>query len=165
MNKLKLLILGTILLVGAQACRSVQMFKSKADSTSVRSSQASEKWDREMITEYAVPQLPVIAGAHGIPDSTLLSVLKVFQQMQPKQQQPYVIRTTVRDSGEKQQASTEEKTAAVEQKVVEKEPASPWLFAGIGAGLMFLVLALLFAAYKIVKSRIISAIAKLPSAS
>lgn len=147
---------------GLFSCRAIKKTSMQVDSTVNRSSQASEKWDREIITDYGYPdQIEVPDQIRNIveKDSTLLALMQFFLSHQSDQKsKPVIIRQTIRDSGEKQQSATEQKTVQVEQKQVGKPPSSPWLFMGYGALGMLLLLIVIIGAYKVLKARILSAI-------
>jgi len=137
--KARLLIL---MLAGLMGCRSVLRTSGRADSSSVRSEQASEQFTREIIREY----LP------GRTDTLINNQLVQVPQIHTVNVPYPVYRETVRETGQKQQSKTEEKTAEIKEKTVEKEAPSPWIFAAIGAGAVFVLVIMLIIIYLVVKS-------------
>jgi len=137
--KARLLIL---MLAGLMGCRSVLRTGSRADSSSVRSEQASEQFTREIIREY----LP------GRTDTVINNQLIQVPQLQAINVPYPVYRETIRETGQKQQSKSEEKTAEIKEKTVEKEATSPWIFAAYGAGAVFVLVIMLIIFYLVVKS-------------
>jgi hypothetical protein len=138
--KARLLIL---MLAGLVSCRSVLRTSGRADSSSVRSEQASEQFTREIIREY----LP------GRTDTVLNNQIIQVPQLQPINVPYPVYRETIRETGQKQQSKTEEKTAEVKENTIEKKPLSPWIFLGIGAGVVIAMVILFCVFYLLIKAR------------
>lgn len=131
-----------------QACRSVYREGMSADSSSVRSEDNTEKYSRETIREY-YPGLRDTVSTHTI------------EQIQV----PIYIRERIRETGEKKQKVNEQTQVAVQETKVDKTAQSPWIYIAAGCGGMFLLMIMLIIAYKVIKSRILSAIPKAVTAN
>ena len=122
------------------SCRTLQKSKSSADSSAVRSSNSNEKFTREIIREYlpdtGTPQQP------GAPQ--VITVDRPY---------PVLMRERILESGERQQASTEEKRVEVSEKTVEKQPLPWWVYVSIGVGGMIVLLVIVALIYLILKVR------------
>ncbi len=140
--------MGALLLLSAQfSCRTVFRQKTQSDSTAVRSEASTEKYAREIIREYLPGRIDTVHST----TSQVIQVPKVITV-----QQPVLIRESIRETGEKQESKSEEKTAVVQQKTVSKQAQSPWVYAGMGAGALLLVIVGL----KLFKAWILSGIPK-----
>jgi len=100
------MILSILILSG---CRTIKKSFSSADSSSVKTENNSSKYNRETITEYLIDTL---WRTHI---DTLYKTMKVpsYQVVE----KPYIIRQTIRESGEQQTQKKEE----VQVSEVEKE--------------------------------------------
>lgn len=98
------------LLLFISGCRTVKKSFATADSSAVKTDQSSEKYNRETITEY-------------VKDTTLNPI--TINVAAAKQLQPYIIRQTVRESGEVQKDTKEEVKTSETQK--DKEAGVPML--------------------------------------
>lgn len=129
-----LILLSILCLLGS--CRAVLKNKSSADSTAVRTSNSNDKFTREIIREY----LHDTTAKYMPGPAQVITVDRPYPVAGPT-----LIRETIREAGESQKASTEEKAVSVEEKKVEKE-ATPWwvwLVVGMGGLLMLTVLGLI----------------------
>jgi hypothetical protein len=128
------LLLGAAL-VFLTSCRTVQRSRSSADSSSVRSEATAERWAREIVTEY----IPTSGGLSlpTIQPLPSLYFLPGVRSEEPKSTP--IVRQTIRESGEKQVAKTEEKDTAVSQKATERD-YSAMIEKAILLGTVFVVL-------------------------
>lgn len=127
-QEVKVTILSILVFLYAQGCIPMTTHKSEVqtDSSATRSSELSEKWNREVIREY-------LPGAHD----TIHSIHQVNV--------PYpvpgktIYRETIRDQGERKENNFEEIKAILSQKETDKEFPKwlPWVILAM-AGIMVL---------------------------
>lgn len=104
-----LLICFTLLCV--TGCRTIKKSSASTDSSSVKTDQSISKYAREIVTEY-------------LRDTTGITI-NVAAPIIPKNGQPYVIRQTIRESGEDKKDTKEE--VQVSEVVKDKEANVPVL--------------------------------------
>lgn len=113
---IRLLLLSLLLLT---ACRTIQKASSKNE-TALSDTQTS-KYDREIVTEYIVRDTatgkPVIVNV--MPSQP--GQISTQQPLIIHQKEPYIIRQTIRESGE----STAVKTEEIKTETKEKEASVP----------------------------------------
>lgn len=126
------------------ACRAVMKTKSSADSTAVRSQTSNDKFTREIIREY-------LPGQHDTIYQHSVSTVEVPRIITVPGATLY--RETIRESGESQKSSAEEKTVEVQDKKVEKEPLPWWVFMAIGMGGVLILLLIGAVIYVVIKIR------------
>lgn len=133
-----------VVVIASGSCRSILRTRSATDSTATRSQEQSEKFTREIVREYLPGKVDTVYQ-HSVSTVEIPKYVTVPG--------PVMVRETIRETGEKQHAQTEQKQVSTEQKQVEKQPMPWWAFMAIGAGI---VLTLVFIAgfiYLVVKVR------------
>lgn len=134
-----------LLVLGAMgSCRAVLKTKSSADSSAVRSQTSNDKFTREIIREY-LPGRSDTIFQHSISTVEVPRIITVPGAT--------LYRETIREAGESQKTSAEEKTVSVEDKKVEKEPLPWWVFTAIGMGGLLLLLLIGAVIYVVIKIR------------
>lgn len=117
---IRLLLLSLLLLT---ACRSIQ--KASSSSNTAATEAESSKFNREIITEYVVrdtstgKQVIVNVMPPALGNSEVRSTNPVIIT----QKEPYIIRQTIRESGEQQATKTE----TIQTETKEKEAGIPML--------------------------------------
>lgn len=135
---IRLLLLSLLFLT---ACRTIQRASSSNESD--RTETNSNKYDRETVTEYIVRDTatgkPVIVNV--MPSQP--GQISTQQPFVITQKEPYIIRQTIRESGE----STAAKTEQIKEESEEKEAGIPMLvqITGLIFSVVFLLVVLLIA--------------------
>lgn len=137
---IRILLLSLLLLT---ACRSIQ--KASSSNNTASSDTQQSKYNREIVTEYIVRDTatgkPVIVNV--MPSQP--GQISTQQPLIIHQKEPYIVRQTIRESGEQQSTKTEE----IKTETKEKEASMPFmiqvaaLVAAISIGLIALA-ALIF---------------------
>ncbi len=115
---IRILLLSLFLLSG---CRTIQRAASSSDVA--KTDTQSSKYDREIVTEYIVRDT---ATGKPVIVNVMPSQPGQFMPQDPiviTQKEPYIIRQTIRESGEQQQVKTEQ----VKEESKEKEASVPML--------------------------------------
>lgn len=135
---IRFLLLSLLLLSG---CRTIQ--KAASSSDVAKSDTQSSKYDREIVTEYVVRDT---ATGKPVIVNVMPSQPGQFMPQDPiviTQKEPYIIRQTIRESGEQQQVKTEQ----IKEESKEKEAGVPMLLqvAAVAIAFGFLILVLIIA--------------------
>lgn len=140
---IRLLLLSILFLT---ACRTIQKASSKTDSAS--SDTQTSKYDREIVTEYIVRDTatgkPVIVNV--MPSQP--GQISTQQPIVLTQKEPYIIRQTIRESGEQSAVKTEQ----IQTETKEKEASVPMMLQisalVIAVALILIVILLLIRQFK-----------------
>ena len=137
---LRILLIALLL----SGCRTIKKSFSSNDSSSVKTDQSSSKYNRETITEYLVDtiwrtrtQFDTLYRSVMVPDYKIV-------------EKPYIIRQTIRESGENKTDVVEK----VETKEVEKEKDAKlpalvqWSFALLAGSVLLIAITLLIKQFK-----------------
>lgn len=133
---IRLLLLSLLLLT---ACRTIQ--KASSSNETAKTEQESSKFNRETITEYIVRDTatgkPVIVNV--MPSQP--GQISTQQPIVLTQKEPYIIRQTIRESGEQQSAKTEQ----IQTETKEKEANVPMMlqFSALIIAIAFVLITLL----------------------
>lgn len=133
-----------LLLLTVCSCRAVLRTRSAADSTATRSQEQSEKFTREIVREYLPGKVDTVYQ-HSVSTVEIPKYVTVPG--------PVMLRETIRETGEKQQAQTEQKQVSTQEKQVEKQPMPWWAFMAIGAGIVLTLVFIAGFVYLVVKVR------------